>query len=29
MTLENDKHLRFVYYTPLDDSDTFNDWVNA
>lgn len=29
MTLESDKHLRFVYYTPLGDSDTFNDWVNA
>lgn len=28
MTLESDKHLRFVYYTPLDDSlDAFRGWL--
>ncbi|MFJ2898334.1 helix-turn-helix transcriptional regulator [Streptomyces sp. NPDC087218] len=30
MTLESDKHLRFVYYTPLGDSaDAFGRWVNG
>ncbi|MEU3271678.1 helix-turn-helix transcriptional regulator [Saccharomonospora sp. NPDC006951] len=30
MTLESDKHLRFVYYTPLGDSaDAFGDWVSG
>ena len=28
MTLESDKHLRSVYYTPLDDSlDAFRGWL--